>query len=293
MRSRKSMVAAGAALLTVAAIAATAAGSVSATPSADYVIDCTADDPDGYATDGRDERTIDIADDQTVTIFVSGCDWYYTSGEITPVGAGVYISGTTELFTVTGAANLNTYVAGLHGFVWSFQTPPPPTTTVVETTTTTVVETTTTVVTAGASGSTQDAVVVGGQLRVSGENWAPRTEVDVELRSDPVALGTVTTRRDGTFAQTFTLPEGVAPGAHEVHLTGIDASGEPARVVLDVTIEAVPAATTVPVATTASVAAPALPATGNAATGGSVVALLVLVGGALLVSAARRPTRQD
>jgi hypothetical protein len=282
-----------------AAVLAGSAGPVSAIPAADYVIDCIADDPDGSSVDGRDERTIDITDDQTVTVFASGCDWYYAADEIAPSGAGVYLGGASQLFTVTGAASLNIYVAGLHGFVWQFQTPPPPTTTtVIETTTTvpdtttTVADTTTTVASSAPSGSTQDAVVAGGDLTVSGENWASRSEVKVVLRSDPVVLGTVTTGRDGTFTETFALPDGIAAGAHEVHLTGRGADGNRATVVLDITIGAVPVATTLAAVTTAAASAPTLPATGDDASERAVVALLVLIGGALLVSIARRPVRE-
>ncbi len=58
------------------------------------------------------------------------------------------------------------------------------------------------------------SVTAGGTLAVSGSGFAEGAELALELRSDPVSLGTVTAAADGTFARTVTIPAGTPAGAH-------------------------------------------------------------------------------
>ncbi|MBS0022527.1 purple acid phosphatase family protein [Microbacterium paraoxydans] len=58
------------------------------------------------------------------------------------------------------------------------------------------------------------SVVAGGTVEVSGSGFAAGAELRLELRSDPVSLGTVTAAADGSFARTVTIPAGTPAGAH-------------------------------------------------------------------------------
>lgn len=57
-------------------------------------------------------------------------------------------------------------------------------------------------------------VAAGGNLKVSGTGFAVGAPLKLELRSTPVALGTVTASDAGSFSTTVTIPASVTPGAH-------------------------------------------------------------------------------
>ncbi|MFN7149264.1 MAG: Ig-like domain-containing protein [Microthrixaceae bacterium] len=86
--------------------------------------------------------------------------------------------------------------------------------------------------------STTMTATAGGQVPVRGEGWMPETEVTVTMRSEPVVLGVAAVGAEGTFAQTYTIPAGTAVGAHTITLSGAGADGQPASVVLDLTVVA-------------------------------------------------------
>jgi hypothetical protein len=86
--------------------------------------------------------------------------------------------------------------------------------------------------------STKMTSTAGGQVPVRGEGWMPESEVTVTMRSEPVVLGTAAVGAEGTFAQTYTIPVGTAAGAHTITLSGTGADGQPASVVLDLTVVA-------------------------------------------------------
>jgi hypothetical protein len=86
--------------------------------------------------------------------------------------------------------------------------------------------------------STKMTATAGGQVPVRGEGWMPESEVTVTMRSEPVVLGMAAVGADGTFAQTYTVPAGTAAGAHTITLSGTGADGQPASVVLDLTVVA-------------------------------------------------------
>lgn len=70
-------------------------------------------------------------------------------------------------------------------------------------------------------------VVAGGSFTVSGEGWLAGSEVELELRSDPVSLGTAKVNAEGSFSTGVTIPSSVPAGDHTLVVTGIDANGEP------------------------------------------------------------------
>ena len=58
------------------------------------------------------------------------------------------------------------------------------------------------------------SVQAGGKVTVSGSRFAEGAELRLELRSDPVTLGTVTAGADGAFERTVTIPANTPAGAH-------------------------------------------------------------------------------
>jgi len=108
----------------------------------------------------------------------------------------------------------------------------------------------------------------GGSVTVEGGGFWPGESVELVLHSTPVTIATVTANAAGGFATTAAVPSSVPPGAHTLVATGLT-SGH---------------------AFSASVAL-AMPATGAEFAGPAVAgALLLLIGGALIVAARRRPT---
>jgi LPXTG-motif cell wall-anchored protein len=65
--------------------------------------------------------------------------------------------------------------------------------------------------------------------------------VTVTLHSAPVVLGTARTNSSGSFVKTFTLPNNVTLGAHQITLDGVDAAGDPVSLVLSLNVESLPA----------------------------------------------------
>jgi len=58
------------------------------------------------------------------------------------------------------------------------------------------------------------SVKAGGTVTVSGSGFAEGAELRLELRSDPVQLGTATAAADGSFQRTVTIPANTPAGAH-------------------------------------------------------------------------------
>ncbi len=87
-----------------------------------------------------------------------------------------------------------------------------------------------------ADASTSMTATAGGQVPVRGEGWMPDSDVTVTMRSEPVVLGMASVDGDGAFAQTYTIPAGTPAGAHTITLSGVGADGQPASVVLELTV---------------------------------------------------------
>lgn len=58
------------------------------------------------------------------------------------------------------------------------------------------------------------SVAAGGKVTISGTGFAADASLRVELRSDPVDLGTITADADGAFSRTLTIPASTAVGVH-------------------------------------------------------------------------------
>ena len=88
----------------------------------------------------------------------------------------------------------------------------------------------------------------GGTVTVTGDGFAPNTQLTVELHSTPVVLATTTSDGAGHYSVTVVIPAGTAPGAHEIVTTGLGPSGEVRTSSISITVQA--AAAPVPVVLT-------------------------------------------
>ena len=68
----------------------------------------------------------------------------------------------------------------------------------------------------------------GGPFFITGNNWLPGSNLDFELHSTPVHLGSVTVGSDGSFDFKATIPADTTPGTHEIVATGTGADQQPA-----------------------------------------------------------------
>lgn len=130
--------------------------------------------------------------------------------------------------------------------------------------------------------------VQGGSLRVTGEGYQPGSVVDLWLLGSEVLLGQATVGADGAFDVTVPVPAGTALGSETLQVNGLSASGQVRSVVLGVSVIAPATAPSGSGAEPAD-AGGALAVTGGAsAIGASVLAALLVAGGAALVLVRRR-----
>lgn len=78
----------------------------------------------------------------------------------------------------------------------------------------------------------------GGTADLTSTGWGSNSSVNVELRSDPVFLGTFTANSVGTVTASVRIPETTPAGDHHIVLTGTDAAGNPRSVSQAVTVVA-------------------------------------------------------
>lgn len=124
-----------------------------------------------------------------------------------------------------------------------------------------------------------NTVVAGGSLKISGSGFPAGSELEIELRSTPARLGTVTASAAGEFTTTVTIPASVDAGPHTVRVTLPDGT----RVQAAVTVTAAPG----------GAADGALARTGSEFPGAAVgIALAATMMGALLVFRRRLMRRQ-
>lgn len=74
--------------------------------------------------------------------------------------------------------------------------------------------------TTGSATLSTDRAAPGGSVTIAGDGFAPDEQLDVELRSDPVQLGTTTADANGAASTTVTIPSDTAPGTHTLALVG-------------------------------------------------------------------------
>lgn len=122
-----------------------------------------------------------------------------TSSTTTTVAASTTTTATTVAPTSTTAATTTTTR---------------PTTTVGPSTTTTVPGVTPT------ANVTRPVVVAGEQTTVFGSGFPALTVLNLELHSDPVALGSTQTDAAGRYSLVVTIPAGTAPGVHQIVVSG-------------------------------------------------------------------------
>lgn len=132
-------------------------------------------------------------------------------------------------------------------------------------------------------------LVPGEEFTLSGSGFAAGEQVDVELRSDPLVVGSLDADADGAIAGTLTVPVAAPAGDHQLVAVGAT-SGVTAT--LDVQVTALDAAPAAGVAVAAGSDDP--PSGWLASTGATVgwtvgaAALLVAAGTALLLARRRR-----
>ena len=119
-------------------------------------------------------------------------------------------------------------------------------------------------------------LAAGQKVTLQGSGYAPNSTVQLVVYSSPVTLGTVVADQDGNFSIEVTVPATLANGTHHLVATGVDANGNVRNLVITVMVNG-------GVAVLATTGFDAVPV----AVGG---ALVLLVGGGLLVGARRRTT---
>ncbi|WP_315636503.1 MULTISPECIES: carboxypeptidase regulatory-like domain-containing protein [Microbacterium] len=68
-----------------------------------------------------------------------------------------------------------------------------------------------------------ESIVAGGEITVSGTGFTAREKITVELRSDPVVLGTLTAGADGAVSGVYRIPASTPAGTHTI--VALDAQG--------------------------------------------------------------------
>jgi len=87
--------------------------------------------------------------------------------------------------------------------------------------------------------SVSDTEVVPGEaITFSGGGYAANSNIDIELRSTPVQLGSTTADDVGNFSVEVVIPLDTPPGQHELAAIGIDPDGNPLTTVLPITVVA-------------------------------------------------------
>ena len=84
----------------------------------------------------------------------------------------------------------------------------------------------------------------GRIIEIGGEGFAPNTEVEVWVNSEPVLLGTAITDQDGRFSKVFDLPVGLAPGLHTLTLGGTTKNGQVVKASIALLVEQTPSVAT-------------------------------------------------
>jgi hypothetical protein len=67
--------------------------------------------------------------------------------------------------------------------------------------------------------------VAGGSLTVSGDGFAPVTEIRITMESDPVLLAITTADANGSFSVVVTIPTDAPVGSHTIKASGLDVDG--------------------------------------------------------------------
>jgi Fibronectin type III domain len=88
------------------------------------------------------------------------------------------------------------------------------------------------------TGDGVSTVAPGGDVVVAGDGYAPYSSVTLTVYSTPILLATVTADGDGAFSQAVRVPADLEPGTHSFVAAGVDPSGQPRSLRVDLTIAA-------------------------------------------------------
>jgi titin len=86
-------------------------------------------------------------------------------------------------------------------------------------------------------------VYQGRVVEIGGEGFAPNTEVEVWVNSEPVLLGTAVTDQVGSFSKVFDLPVGVAAGQHTLTMGGTAKNGQVVKASVALLVDQAPEVT--------------------------------------------------
>ena len=89
--------------------------------------------------------------------------------------------------------------------------------------------------------------VRGRYVEVRGNGFAPNSQVDVWIYSDPTLLGTVMTDGIGEFVKTFDIPTEIELGDHTLTLNGLDTNGAALTATVGIVVIDDPLANSAPV----------------------------------------------
>jgi hypothetical protein len=78
--------------------------------------------------------------------------------------------------------------------------------------------------------------VQGSTDNFSASGFQPNSGTQVFLESTPILLETVPADATGTVASSVTIPSDAAPGAHDIVVSGVDASGATMSVSIPITV---------------------------------------------------------
>ena len=76
----------------------------------------------------------------------------------------------------------------------------------------------------------------GQSVTLVGDGYAAYSSVTLTIYSTPVVLGTTVTDKHGAFAKSVTVPTDLHSGEHTFTATGVDPSGRPRAMRMDVTV---------------------------------------------------------
>ncbi len=71
----------------------------------------------------------------------------------------------------------------------------------------------------------RDIDLVSGQMTLYLSDYASLSQVQLYVRSERIELGSYRVEADGTLAVTVQLPDALPPGAHQLHVSGVDSRG--------------------------------------------------------------------
>jgi hypothetical protein len=85
-------------------------------------------------------------------------------------------------------------------------------------------------------GVSDSTVTAGASVTVTGDRWQGGSTVTLSFHSTVVRLGSVTTRPDGSFSTSVTIPSNASAGTHAIVASGTASNGRARTVSTAVTV---------------------------------------------------------